>query len=152
MANPRTAVAGTVLTLAACAVATARAQMPDSYRRVQLAMLETDRRKIAHAAGSVPEIASYILLGPRPALPDTATSYATRAGLRAYINAAYDYGANLLRTQPAADREASVRFFGPTIPKWQVWDEIHQHTIWTLGQVVANFRAHGNPPPEFLFF
>jgi len=147
MANRRTAIAGTLLTLAMAD------SMPERYYREKATPTQRDfAQQIAHAAGSVPEIASYILLGPRPALPDTATSYATRAGLRAYINAAYDYGANLLRTQPAADREASVQFFGPTIPKWQVWDEIHQHTIWTLGQVVANFRAHGNPPPDFLFF
>lgn len=179
MISRRTSVAGTVLTLAVCAVASARAQMPESYRQVQLAALETQRRmalamadsmperyyrekatptqrdfaqQIAHAAGAVPMIASQFLGGPRPSLPDTAVSYASRAGLRAYINAAYDYGAGLLRSQPAADREATVQFFGSTIPKWQVWDELHQHTMWTLGQVVANFRAHGNPPPAFLFF
>lgn len=179
MASHRTAIAGTVLTLAVCAVATARAQMPESYRQTQLAMLETERRmalamadsmqeryyrekvtppqrdfaqQIAHAAGAVPMIASMFLGGPRPAMPDSAASLASRAGLRAYINAAYDYGTNLLRTQTAADREASVQFFGNAMPKWQVWDELHQHTMWTLGQVVANFRAHGNPPPAFLFF
>ena len=178
MASRRTAVAGIVLTFAVCAVATARAQMPESYRQVQLTMLETDRRmtlamadsmqeryyrekatpaqrdfaqQLVHAAGSVAELAGYTFRAPRPSLPDSSTAY-TRTGLRAYVNAAYDYGANLLRTQPAASREATVNFFGPTIPKWQVWDEIHQHTIWTLGQVVANFRAHGNPPPEFLFY
>ena len=177
MASRRTTFA--VLALALCAAAPARAQMPESYRQVQLSALETQRRmalamadsmqerwyrekatptqrdfaqQIAHAAGAVPMIAGRFLGGPRPVLPDTATAYASRAGLRAFINAAYDYGANLLRNQPAADREVTVNFFGSTMPKWQVWDEIHQHTIWTLGQVVANFRAHGNPPPAFLFF
>ena len=33
-----------------------------------------------------------------------------------------------------------------------VWDELNQHTIWTAGQVVANFRAIGMPPPSFLYF
>ena len=178
MASRRTAIAGTVLTLALCAAASARAQMPESYRQTQLAALEIDRRlalamadsmqeryyrekatptqrdfaqQVAHAAGAVPMIAAMALGGPRPSLPDTGTIH-TRAGLRAFVNAAYDYGAGLLRTQSAADREASTNLFGNTMPKWQVWDEIHQHTIWTLGQVVANFRAHGNPPPAFMFF
>jgi hypothetical protein len=179
MVRRRTAVLGAILTLGVCAAASARAQMPESYRQVQLSALETDRRlalamadsmqeryyhekvtppqrdfamQLVHAAGAVPMIASMTLGGPRPTMPDSSTAY-TRAGLRAYINAAYDYGANLLRTQTAADRETTVRFFGgATIPKWQVWDEIHQHTMWTLGQVVANFRAHGNPPPAFMFF
>ncbi len=179
MRPARTTAAGFVLALIVGVAGTAHAQMPESYRQVQRAMLETERRmalamadsmperyyrekatptqrdfaqQIAHAAGAVPMIASQFLGGPQPSLPDTAASYASRAGLRTYINAAYDYGANLLRTQSAADREATVQFFGSTMPKWQVWDELHQHTIWTLGQVVANFRAHGNPPPPFLFF
>jgi hypothetical protein len=178
MASRRTAIAGTVLTLALCAAASARAQMPESYRQTQLAALEIDRRlalamadsmqeryyrekatptqrdfaqQVAHAAGAVPMIAAMALGGPRPSLPDTGTIH-TRAGLRAFVNAAHDYGANLLRTQTAADREASTQLFGATMPKWQVWDELHQHTMWTLGQVVANFRAHGNPPPAFMFF
>jgi len=179
MSSRLTAIAGTILSLAVCAAASARAQMPESYRQTQTAALEIDRRlalamadsmqeryyrekatptqrdfaqQIAHAAGAVPMIAAMALGGPRAALPDTAASYATRAGLRAYINACYDYGANLLRTQTAADRAASTQLFGNTMPKWQVWDELHQHTMWTLGQVVANFRAHGNPPPAFMFF
>jgi hypothetical protein len=178
MASRRTAIAGTVLTLALCAAASARAQMPESYRQTQLAALEIDRRlalamadsmqeqyyrekatptqrnfaqQVSHAAGAVPMIAAMALAGPRPTLPDTATIY-TRAGLRTFVNASYDYGASLLRAQTAADRAASTNLFGNTMPKWQVWDEIHQHTIWTLGQVVANFRAHGNPPPAFMFF
>lgn len=178
MASRRTAIAGTVFTLALCAAASARAQMPESYRQTQLAALEIDRRlalamadsmqeryyrdkvtppqrdfaqQVAHAAGAVPMIASMALGGPRPSLPDSGTIH-TRAGLRAFVNSAYDYGANLLRTQTAADRETSTQLFGNTMPKWQVWDELHQHTMWTLGQVVANFRAHGNPPPAFMFF
>ena len=178
MASRRTAIAGTVLTLAVCAVASARAQMPESYRQTQMAALEIDRRlalamadsmqeryyresvtapqrnfaqQVSHAAGAVPMIAAMTLGGPRPTLPDTGTIY-TRAGLRAFVNAAYDYGANLLRTQTAADRATGTQLFGNAMPKWQVWDELHQHTMWTLGQVVANFRAHGNPPPAFMFF
>jgi hypothetical protein len=178
MASSHTRVAGTVIALAFCAVASARAQMPESYRQVQLSALETDRRlslamadsmqeryyresvtapqrnfaqQVAHAAGAVPMIAAMALGGPRPTLPDSGSIY-TRAGLRTYINAAYDYGAALLRAQTAADRATGTQLFGTAMPKWQVWDEIHQHTIWTLGQVVANFRAHGNPPPAFMFF
>ena len=38
------------------------------------------------------------------------------------------------------------------MPGWQVWDEIHTHTVWTAGQVVANFRKNGMAPPAFTFF
>jgi hypothetical protein len=46
-----------------------------------------------------------------------------------------------------------VSFFGQMeIPRWQIWDEVHQHTMWTAGQVVANFRKHDMPPPGYGFF
>ncbi|MBL8986748.1 MAG: hypothetical protein JNJ80_10795, partial [Gemmatimonadetes bacterium] len=58
----------------------------------------------------------------------------------------------LLADQPDADRDVQVKFFGNFIPRWQVWDELNQHTMWTAGQVVANFRKNGMAPPAFLFF
>jgi hypothetical protein len=45
-----------------------------------------------------------------------------------------------------------VTFFGQMqIPRWQVWEEVHQHTMWTAGQVVANFRKHDMPHPAGVF-
>ncbi|MEP7325518.1 MAG: hypothetical protein ABI836_06195, partial [Gemmatimonadota bacterium] len=64
----------------------------------------------------------------------------------------YDWAGNVLKTQTAAQREAPANLFGKTMPTWQVWDEIHQHTFWTAGQIVANFRKHGMAPPGFGFF
>ena len=45
-----------------------------------------------------------------------------------------------------------VSLFGTDMPRWQVWDELHEHTFWTAGQVIANFRKHGMAPPGFGFF
>lgn len=164
------------------AAATARAQeMPEGYRQVQLNALELQRRMLLAMADSMPErlyrdrvtpaqrdfaqqihhaAAPFAAFGPRflgaPAptgLPDTSVALNSRAGLRSYINAVYDYAAGVLRSQTAAQRHEPVRFFGGmTIPRWQVWDELHQHTFWTAGQVVANFRKHGMAPPGFGFF
>ena len=36
------------------------------------------------------------------------------------------------------DRDVVVNFFGMQKPRWQIWDELHQHSFWTAGQVVAN--------------
>lgn len=161
----------------------ARAQdmMPESYRQVQLNALELQRRTLLAMADSMPEnlyrdkvtpaqrdfaqqihhaAAPFAVFGPRflgapppTGLPDTSVALNSRAGLRAYINAVYDYAANLLRSQTQAQRHETVRFFGGlTIPRWQVWDELHQHTFWTAGQIVANFRKHGMAPPAFGFF
>ena len=107
--------------------------------------------QVQHAAGAVPFVTAMALKGPKPALPDTATA-STRAGLKAYINASFDYAANLLKNQTAESRASTVSLFGKSMPGWQVWDEIHTHTVWTAGQIVANFRKNGMAPPSFTFF
>ena len=38
------------------------------------------------------------------------------------------------------------------IPRAETLDQVYLHTVWTLGQVVANFRKHGMAPPEFVSF
>jgi hypothetical protein len=169
-----------LLTLAALSLAVpARAQAPDQSRDYQLRMLEHQRKflltmadsmperlyrdratpqqrdfaqQIHHAANAAAYIASTTMNGPRLALPDTATAFKTRAGLRAFVNAAYDYAGALLRDQTVASRAQTVDLFGQSMPRWQVWDEIHAHTVWTAGQVVANFRENGMAPPAFTFF
>jgi hypothetical protein len=174
--------AAALLAAAALAVipAAARAQMPESYRQVQLSALQLQRRSLLAMADSMPEslyrdrvtpvqrdfaqqlqhcVAPFAMFLPRfmggaapTGLPDTAAVLNTRAGMRAYINAVYDYAEGVLRSQTAADREVVVAFFGSQKPRWQVWDELHQHTFWTLGQAVANFRKHNMAPPGFGFF
>lgn len=153
--------------------------MPESYRQVQLRALELQRRtllamvdsmperlyrdkvtpvqrdfaqQIEHAAGSLSFIVSRFLGAPGPAAADTAQYLNTRSGLRGYVNAQYDWAANVLRTQSVADRAMEVNLFGTRMPRWQLWDELHQHTFWTAGQVVGNFRKHGMAPPGFGFF
>ena len=90
-----------------------------------------------------------------PALPnatDSTAATASKDALRAYTTAAYGYATDFLRGQTDSARTAQVRLFGMPMPSWQVWDELHQHTMWTLGQVVANFRAHDLRPAPFIFF
>lgn len=180
MSLSRPAAAALLAAALAAVPSAARAQMPESYRQVQLDMLALQRRSLLAMADSMPErlyrdkatpvqrdFASQVhhaavpyqmflarfMGAPAPTgLPDTAAIFNTRAGLRAYVNGVYDYAEGVLRNQSAADREAMVPFFGSQKPRWQVWDELHQHTFWTLGQVVANFRKHDMAPPGFGFF
>ena len=154
--------------------------MPESYRQVQLSALELQRRTLLAMADSMPEamyrdkmtpiqrdfaqqlhhaampfplfIPRFMSVPGPTGLPDTAAVFNTRAGMRAYINGVFDWATGVLRNQSAADREGHVAFFGNDMPRWQVWDELHQHTFWTAGQVVANFRKHGMAPPGFGFF
>ena len=127
--------------------------MPERLYRHKATPAQRDfAGQIHHAAGAVPFIAAGVLKGPKPTLPDTAVAFKDRAGLKSFIDASFDYGANLLKTQSDSARAAQVNLFGTPMPGWQVWDELYAHTIWTVGQVVANFRENGMAPPAFTFF
>jgi hypothetical protein len=109
-------------------------------------------QQIAHAAGAAGYIVGNVLKGPKAPPADTATTLNSRAALRRYVIAAFDNGAAHLKAQNAAARAETVDLFGSKMPAWQVWDEIYTHTVWTAGQVVANFRKNGMAPPAFSFF
>lgn len=159
--------------------ATAGAQSAGTPRDVQLKMLEHQRKvliqmvdsmperlyrdkvtpaqrdfagQIHHAAGAVATIARAMMNGPALMLPDTIVAFNSRAGLRSFVTASYDYATTLLKEQTDASRAETANLFGQQMPRWQVWDELHMHTVWTAGQIVGNFRKHNMAPPAFTFF
>lgn len=155
---------------------------PASYRQVQLAALKEQRRLLLSFADSMPErlyrskatpiqrsfaeqvqhaagSAAFIGGGytrntaARWSFADTAAANGTRAGLKAFVNSAFDFAEAQLAAQTGAERAKIFDLFGAKqVPGWQVWDEINQHTMWTAGQIVANFRMNGMAPPAFGFF
>jgi hypothetical protein len=157
----------------------AQALTPEGHRDYQLRMLEHQRKLLLAMADSMPEklyrdraapgqrdfaqqihhaasaaafVAGQAMKSKAPALPDTAKALNSRAGLKRVVNGSYDYLAGLLKGQSPQARLETADLFGQTMPRWQVWDEIHSHTLWTAGQAVANFRKHGMAPPPFSFF
>lgn len=127
--------------------------MPERLYRDRVTPVQRDfAGQIHHAAGAVASIARATMNGADMTLPDTATVFNTRAGLRSFVTVAYDYAANLLTSQSDASRAETANLFGQQMPRWQIWDELHMHTVWTAGQVVANFRKHNMAPPAFTFF
>jgi len=155
--------------------------MPAEYREIQLRAQETQRTLLLSMVDSMPEqffrsvaaegqrdfaqqihhaanadqyiVAHYILGWDSLAVhPDTTVVFNTRSGLRAFVEAVYAFSIGVLRREEDADRQTTIWYFGQKMPKWMVWDELNQHTIWTAGQIVANFRAHGMAPPSFLYF
>jgi len=127
--------------------------MPERLYRDKATPAQRDfAQQLHHAANAAAYIASTVFKGGPTNLPDTATAFANRVGLERFINGAFDYAAGVLKGQSAAARTETVKLFGMSMPGWQVWDEIHAHTIWTAGQVVANFRKNGMAPPAFTFF
>ena len=160
-------------------VAQAADPMPASYRQVQLAALKEQRRLLLSFADSMPErlyrdratpvqrsfaeqvhhvvssnmFIANIFIRARPYTDaDTAQVLNSRADLKRYITERYDALDQMIAEQSDAERDGQVKFFGTMIPRWQVWDELNQHAMWTAGQVVANFRKNGMAPPSFLFF
>jgi hypothetical protein len=129
--------------------------MPERLYRTAAAVGQRDfAQQIHHAANANQYIVSRYILGwdTLPIRPDTAAIFSSRAGLRGFVTASYEFSLRALRQQTPEDRQLLIWYFGQKIPKWMVWDELNQHTIWTAGQIVGNFRAHGMPPPSFLYF
>lgn len=145
-----------------------QARQLDYQRKLLLAMVDSmperlyrDRatppqrdfaQQVHHAANSAVYVSSTTMKGPKPSLPDTAAAFSSKAGLRQLVNAAFDYGTKLHGSQNAQARAQMVDLFGTSMPAAQVWDEIYTHTIWTAGQIVANFRKNAMAPPAFTFF
>jgi DinB superfamily len=129
--------------------------MPERYYRDRATPAQRDfAQQIHHAASSVSTLAARFVLGvPSPErLADTTRVLNSKTEMVAYVNRVYDWATRSLREQSDQDRGANVSFFGQNMPRWEVWDEIHEHTIWTAGAVVGNFRKHGMAPPGFAFF
>jgi hypothetical protein len=129
--------------------------MPERlYRQAAAAGQRDFAQQIHHAANADLYIVSRYILGwdTLPFRADTSRIFNTRAGLREFVERAYAFSLAALRDQSAEDRQLTIWYFGQKMPKWMVWDELNQHTIWTAGQIVANFRAQGMPPPPFLYF
>jgi hypothetical protein len=127
--------------------------MPERLYRDKVTPSQRDfSGQIHHAAGAVASISRATMNGPALAMIDTGAVFNTRAGLRSFVTAAYDYAINLIKSQSDASRAETGDLFGLKMPRWQIWDELHMHTVWTAGQVVANFRKHNMAPPAFSFF
>jgi hypothetical protein len=127
--------------------------MPEKLYRDRAAEGQRDfAQQIHHAADGAIFVASKTMNVKPAALPDTAAALNSREGLRRFVNAAFDQLDGWLQKQTPQVRAETVDLFGQKMPRWQVWDEIQTHTVWTAGQAVANFRKNGMAPPAFSFF
>jgi hypothetical protein len=129
--------------------------MPEEYYRTRAADGQRDfAQQIHHAANADQYIVAHYILGwdSLPVRSDTGLIFNSRAQLRGFVTACYTFSLRVLREEAADDRQQLIWYFGQKMPKWMVWDELNQHTIWTAGQIVANFRSHGMAPPSFLYF
>lgn len=87
---------------------------------------------------------------PIPEEGDSAAYLHSKAALRGYAAATFDYLLTLLRKATPAQLAKSVSVWKqPAQPAW-VWLELsHEHTVWTLGQTVPYLRLNGVTPPDY---
>ena len=128
--------------------------MPERLYRDKVTPIQRDfANQVFHVASAVGGLSQAFIKGvASKETPDTAAVFNTRAGLKKYINDQYDVAEQIMNGQTDAERDVRVKFFAGMMPRWQVWDELNQHSMWTAGQIVANFRKNGMAPPAFFFF
>ncbi|UCF41692.1 MAG: hypothetical protein JSW43_05020 [Gemmatimonadota bacterium] len=141
-------------------------QASEAYKTYQLDRLEADRALYkamvdsmshdAFMAGGMHSFAmrarrvirrvifsySRLKVGDGLAVSTPAEAMMTQENLKEYIDAVYDFGAELLRSQSPEERVATVDYFGASLPVWRVWDALHEQALWNAGQLVHFFRDH----------
>jgi hypothetical protein len=131
--------------------------MIDSMPAAQLASIDNPGQRsfaghVYHAAVANAQAVDRLIAGPAFDAPDEATAVGSRAELRAAVDAGFGFIREALARQTESERQAPIAFAGRTIPGWQLWDELNEHTYWTLGEIVGNFRSLGMAPPPFRFY
>jgi hypothetical protein len=127
--------------------------MPDSALNFRPTPgVRTFAEQIDHIVATNVEVAAVTLLGEArvPALGDSARYLHDKAALRSYAAAAYDYVLSAMRKAAPPQWERRSPMYGqpPELPAR--WLELaHEHSVWTLGQVVPYLRLNGVTPPAY---
>jgi len=112
--------------------------------------VRTFAQQFDHIVGTNVDVAALLLQQQAPTLGDSAQYLHHKAALRAYVAATYDYVLSAMsRATPAQwNRSAPIYGMPPQLPAR--WLELsHEHSIWTLGQVVPYLRLNGVTPPSY---
>ena len=114
--------------------------------------VRTFAQQIAHVVESDVDVAALALLGRAraPVLGDSAQYLHHQAALHAYVAAAYDFVLSAMAQATAAQwRRRSSMYGQPPEPPARWFDLAHEHSVWTLGQVVPYLRLNGVTPPPY---
>jgi len=130
------------------------AAMPDSamtYRPTP--GVRTFAEQIDHIVISNVEIAAIALLGEAkpPVLGDKTKFLQDKAALQAYAAASYDYVLSALQRATPEQWQRRTPMYGQPPELAARWlDLAHEHSAWTLGQVVPYLRLNGVTPPTYV--
>ena len=114
--------------------------------------VRTYAQQIHHIAAANVMILGRVFGAAPIAAGDTAQLFNNKEALRAYVNAAYDHTAQVVRTATpeALAKESTVFGMSRTGARWI--DGVLEHGTWTLGQTVPYLRMNGLTPPNYLPF
>jgi len=114
--------------------------------------VRTFAQQIEHVILSDLDVAAVALLGEagQPALGDSAQYLHHKAALRAYTVAAFDYVLSAIGRATPAQWQRRVQMYRLPAQLPERWFALaHEHSIWTLGQVVPYLRLNGVTPPSY---
>lgn len=108
--------------------------------------------QVEHGANNL-FIAGSLFGGEPPAFGDSEVILNDKQALSEAVGRAYDW---LIEHLPELSDEAwaeSVPFFGgQMMPRWRICVFALEHAMWTRGQLVPYFHAHGVPVPQQRLF
>ncbi len=104
--------------------------------------------QLIHAANSL-FIARPLFNASPPSLGDSARYRNDKLALEQVIAGAYDWIIEKLRALPANELLEVGELFGQQKPKWKLCLYALDHAMWTRGQMVSYYRAHGLRPPRW---
>lgn len=108
--------------------------------------------QIAHASGPIAGFSARAAGIQPPAPGDSAVFLNSRAALRAYVAASYDFALTTLRALPEEKYRGSATIAGQVFPVWKIFALAHEHSVWTRGELVSYFRLNGMAPPAYDLF
>ncbi len=114
--------------------------------------VRTFAEQIDHIVQTNVEVAANTLRGVRqaPSLGDSTQYLHNKAALHAYAAATYDYVIAAMREAPAAAWARRSQMYNQPADVPARWLELsHEHSIWTLGQVVPYLRLNHVAPPSY---
>ncbi|MFD2201710.1 DinB family protein [Shivajiella indica] len=106
------------------------------------------REQVTHLSSAIVGISQRFLKGQEPGF-DFNAKPATKAELKAFVEACYDYGTKTFKNLGMADLDEKVEIFGTAASRREVIALIDDHCTHHRGAAVSYIRAQGIEPPRY---
>jgi uncharacterized damage-inducible protein DinB len=106
------------------------------------------REQMTHFSSAIAGISQRFLNGQDPGFALDAKP-ATKAELKAFVEACYDYGTKTFKNLGMADLSEKVEIFGTAATRREVIALIDDHCTHHRGAAISYIRAQGIEPPRY---